>query len=261
MFILEGIPAFIMGLVVLAMLPDSPATSPLFAPKQRAWLAAKLEQERAEQEAEGRFSVGAALADPRVLLMCLVGVGLVVGTTGIAVWMPQFVNTFGLSIVGTGFVTAIPAAFMAVAMIVSGRSADRTGERVWHTAGPFLLSAAGFLLAALNISPLVSLIGLTIGAAGIGGASPNIWIFPTTLLTGAAAAAGIALINSVGSIGGFFGPSIIGWVRDATGSFSGSLIFLAAMMAVTALAVLILGRSMRQLMQQAGQAIRAGSKA
>jgi ACS family tartrate transporter-like MFS transporter len=261
MFILEGIPAVIMGLVVLAMLPDSPASSPLLAPKQRDWLVAKLEKERAEQEAEGRFSVGAALADPRVLLMCLVAVGLVVGTTGIAVWMPQFVNTFGLSIVQTGFVTAIPAAFMAVAMIVAGRSADHTGERVWHTAGPFLLSAAGFLLAALNISPLVSLIGLTIGAAGIGGASPNIWIFPTTLLTGGAAAAGIALINSVGSIGGFFGPSIIGWVRDATGGFAGSLIFLSAMMAVTALAVLILGRSMRQLMQQAAHAIRAGAKA
>jgi ACS family tartrate transporter-like MFS transporter len=92
---------------------------------------------------------------------------------------------------------------------------------------------------------VLSLIGLIIGAAGIGGASPNIWIFPTALLTGSAAAAGIALINSVGSTGGFFGPSIIGWMRDATGGFSGALLFLAAAMAATAIALLVLGRMMR----------------
>jgi ACS family tartrate transporter-like MFS transporter len=255
MFLLEGLPAIVMGVVVFALLPDNPATSNLLAPNEKTWLVSQLERERAEQEAEGRFSVGAALTDYRVLLMCLVGVGLVVGTTGIAVWMPQFVRAFGLSIVQTGFVTAIPAAFMAVAMIVSGRSADRTGERVWHTAGPFLLSAAGFLLAALSSSPVLSMIGLIIGATGIGGASPNIWIFPTTLLTGAAAAAGIALINSVGSIGGFFGPSIIGWVRDATGGFAGSLIFLAGMMALTAIAILILGHSMRDLMRRSASPV------
>ncbi|MFC7552261.1 hypothetical protein ACFQU7_08355 [Pseudoroseomonas wenyumeiae] len=106
------------------------------------------------------------------------------------------------------------------------------------------------MLAALSTNPVVGLIGLTIGAAGIGGASPNIWIFPTTLLTGAAAAAGIALINSVGSTGGFFGPTIIGWVRDATGGFSGAQLVLAGVMAVTACAILVLGRSMREMMQR-----------
>jgi ACS family tartrate transporter-like MFS transporter len=249
MFLLEGLPAIIMGLVVFFCLPDTPKTATFLNESERTWLTAKLDSEREAQESVERFSVGKALVDPRVLLMCFIAVGLVMGTTGIAIWMPQFVKQFGLTNVQTGFVTAIPAIFMALAMILVGRHADKTGERVWHTAGPFLASAFGFVLAALSTNPVLGLIGLTIGAAGIGGASPNIWIFPATLLTGTAAAAGIALINSVGSTGGFFGPSIIGWVRDATGSFEGALLFLAVAMAVTAVAILILGYSMRDLMR------------
>jgi ACS family tartrate transporter-like MFS transporter len=250
MFILEALPAIIMGVVVLFALPDTPRNASFLSADERSWLSTRLDAERAAQEATERFTVLRALTDPRVLLMCLIAVGLVMGTTGIAIWMPQFVKAFGLSNVQTGFVTAIPASFMGLAMIVVGRHADKTGERVWHAAGPFLVSAAGFTLAALASSPLLSLVGLTIGAAGIGGASPNIWIFPTTLLTGAAAAAGVALINSVGSTGGFFGPSIIGWVRDLTGGFSEALLVLAAAMAVTAGAILILGRSMRDMMRR-----------
>jgi MFS transporter, ACS family, tartrate transporter len=249
MFILEALPAVVMGFVVLFTLPDTPRNASFLSADERSWLSTRLDAERAAQEATERFTILRALTDPRVLLMCLIAVGLVMGTTGIAIWMPQFIKAFGLSNVQTGFVTAIPAAFMGLAMIMVGRHADKTGERVWHAAGPFLVSAAGFTLAALASSPLLSLAGLTIGAAGIGGASPNIWIFPTTLLTGAAAAAGVALINSVGSTGGFFGPSIIGWVRDLTGGFSEALLVLATVMAVTAGAILILGYSMRDMMR------------
>jgi ACS family tartrate transporter-like MFS transporter len=251
------VPAIIMGLVVLFHLPETPETADFLTSAEGASLAATLQRERAEQERGGTFSIGRALIDPRVLLMCVIAVGLVIGTTGIAIWMPQFIKAFGLTNMQTGFVTAIPAGFMALAMILVGRSADRTGERVWHAAGPFLVSAAGFVLAAMSSSPLASLIGLTIGAAGIGGASPNIWFFPTTLLTGAAAAAAIALINSVGSTGGFFGPFIIGWVRDATGGFTGALLFLAVAMAVTAGALLILGHSMRDMIGRSGARVSA----
>ncbi|MGH7004077.1 MAG: MFS transporter, partial [Alphaproteobacteria bacterium] len=250
MFLIEGLPAIIMGIVVLRWLPETPEQAGFLTQDERSWLSSRLADERSAREAKEKFTVGRALKDPRVLLMCLVAVGLVMGTTGIAIWMPQFVKSFGLTNLQTGLVTAIPPLFMAAAMILVGRSADRTGERVWHAAGPFIVSGFGFVLAAMAGSPLVSLIGLTIGAAGIGGASPNIWIFPSTLLTGSAAAAGIALINSVGSTGGFFGPSIIGWVRDATGGFQGSLLFLAAAMIVTAAAILVLGRSMREMMQE-----------
>jgi MFS transporter, ACS family, tartrate transporter len=246
-FILEGLPAIVMGVVVLLLLPDRPQNASFLAEDERRWLEGQVAAERAKQEAAERFTVGRALTDPRVLLMCLVAVGLVMGTTGIAIWMPQIIRTFGLNNLQTGFVSAIPAAFMAAAMILVGGHSDQTGERVWHTAGPFLVSAAGFILAATAHSPVLALIGLTIGAAGIGGASPTIWIFPSSLLTGAAAAAGIALINSVGSTGGFFGPAIIGWMREATGGFSGALVVLALVMVLTALAILALGRPMARL--------------
>jgi len=249
MFLIEALPAIVMGLVVLFCLPDSPRTATFLTPNEQDWLVSRLDRERQAQETVEHFSVAKALFDPRVLLMCFIAVGLVMGTTGIAIWMPQFIKQFGLSNLQTGFVTAIPALFTVLAMILVGRHADKTAERVWHAAGPFLASAVGFALAAFSSNPIFGLIGLTIGAAGIGGASPNIWIFPSTLLTGTAAAAGIALINSVGSTGGFFGPSIIGWVRDATGSFQGSLLFLSISMAITAVAILVLGRSMKELLR------------
>ena len=248
LFILEALPAIVMGVVVLTMLPDRPDRARWLAPADRSWLAATLTREQAEREAEERFTVLGALTDRRVLLMCLVAVGLVIGTTGVAVWMPQIVQAFGLTTMQTGFVAAIPSLAMAVAMVVSGRHADRTGERVWHVAAPFLASAAGFLLAAATASPVLGLIGLTIGAAGVGAATPNIWIFPTTLLTGGAAAAGVALINSVGSTGGFFGPAVIGWIRQVSRSFAGSLVFLAAMCVMAALVALLLGSMMGHLL-------------
>ncbi len=248
LFLVEALPAIAMGVVVLTVLPDRPDRAAWLAPGDRAWLAATLAREQADREAGERFTVLGALTDRRVLLMCLVAVGLVIGTTGVAIWMPQIVKAFGLTTVQTGFVAAVPSLAMAVAMVASGRHADRTGERVWHVAAPFLASAAGFLLAAATSSPVVGLIGLTIGSAGVGAATPNIWVFPTTLLTRSAAAAGVALINSVGSTGGFFGPAIIGWTRGLTGSFSGALVFLAVVCVVAALVALRLGGMMRHLL-------------
>jgi len=260
MFLIEGLPAIIMGVVVFLALPDSPNTAAFLSKDERRWLTRRLDSERDAQESVERFSVGRALIDPRVLLMCLIAVGLVIGTTGIAIWMPQFIKQFGLSNIQTSFVAAIPPIFMAVAMILVGRHSDKTGERVWHTAGPFFASAVGFLIAAFASNPAVGLVGLTIGAAGIGGASPTIWIFPSTLLTGTAAAAGLALINSVGSTGGFFGPTIIGWVRDTTGGFAGALLFLAAVMAITAIVIFVLGYAMRDMMRaKSAGLIKAGT--
>lgn len=254
LFVIEALPAIIMGMVVLTVLPDRPDRAGWLAPADRTWLAATLTREQADREADERFTVLGALTDRRVLLMCLVAVGLVVGTTGVAVWMPQIVKAFGLTTMQTGFVAAIPSLAMAIAMVASGRHADRTGERIWHVAAPFLASAAGFLLAAAAASPVMGLIGLTVGAAGVGAATPNIWVFPTTLLTGGAAAAGVALINSVGSTGGFFGPAVIGWIRQVSGSFSGSLVFLAATCVMAALVALLLGGMMRHLLTAGAQA-------
>ncbi|RYG95072.1 MAG: MFS transporter, partial [Alphaproteobacteria bacterium] len=148
MFMLEALPALIMGFVVFFYLPETPEKATFLTSDEKTVLMKRLETEKNAREAKEKFTIGSALRDPRVLLMCFIAVGLVMGTTGIAIWMPQFVKEFGLTNMQTGFVTAIPAIFMALSMILVARSADRTGERVWHAAGPFIVSALGFTLAA-----------------------------------------------------------------------------------------------------------------
>jgi MFS transporter, ACS family, tartrate transporter len=199
------------------------------------------------------------MTDGRVLLMCVIAVGLVIGNTGSAIWMPQIIHSLGANTMETGLLTMVPSLAAVVALAFCAWNADRTGERVWHVAGPFLVAGLGFILAAFAHSPAVRMLGLVLGAAGIMGASPSVWVLPSMLLTSTAAAAGLALINSTGSIGGFLGPSVIGWVKDATGSFSDSLLFLAGVMIATALFALILGHWMGNILNPYGRRRSAAS--
>ena len=248
LFIIEALPAVIMGVVVWFAMPSRPQDATFLSASERATLTAMLAQERLAREREETFSVRQAMIDGRVWAMCVVALGLVIGTTGAAIWMPQIVRTFGLSTLQVGFVTAIPSLVSVAAILFCGWNADRTGARVAHVAVPFLVAGAGFVLAASTGSPVIGLLGLVIGTAGIGGGSPSVWVLPTALLTGTASAAGLALINASGSVGGFLGPFVIGWVRDATGSFAVSLLFLGGVMAATAGVVILLGRRMRDVL-------------
>ena len=252
LFILEGLPAFIMGIVVYLFLPSTPEQAPWLSADECAALQQTLAAERAARERVERFTNWQVLRDGRVLLMCAIAFGLVVGNTGYAVWMPQIIHSLGASTLQTGLLTAVPSLAAVFALLFCSWNADRTGERVWHVAGPFLLSGAGFALAALAHAPALKFLGLVLGAAGVTGSSSAVWFLPAALLTSTATAVGLALINSTGSIGGFFGPSVIGWVRDATGSFSGALLCLAGAMVVTALLALILGRWMRDILYPGG---------
>ncbi len=245
LFLIEGMPAVIMGFVVWLALPSRPDQARFLSAREKEVLTTLLQNERAARERVEKFSVGRAMTDGRVGAMCLIALGLVIGTTGAAIWMPQFVKSFGLNTMQVGLVTAIPSMVAVVATLFSGWNADRTGARVAHVAVPFLCAAAGFVLTAVSSSPVLGLAGLVIGTAGIAAGSPSVWVLPTALLTGTATAAGLALINATGSTGGFFGPYVIGWVRDATGSFTVALLFLAAVMAAAAGVVILLGRRMR----------------
>jgi ACS family tartrate transporter-like MFS transporter len=245
LFVIEGAPAVIMGLVVWLALPSRPEHAKFLSATEKATLTDLLSRERNQRERVERFTVRRAMTDGRVWSMCLIALGLVVGTTGAAIWMPQFIKTFGLTTMQIGLVAALPSLVAVPAILFCGWNADRTGARVAHVAVPFLCAAGGFVLAAVTSSPLLGLLGLVIGTAGIGAGSPSVWVLPTSLLTGTASAAGLALINSAGSTGGFLGPYVIGWVRDATGSFAVSLLFLAAVMAGAALVAILLGRRMR----------------
>ncbi len=245
LFLIEGVPAVIVGLVIFFALPNRPADAKWLTAEEREALTARLAVDQAQQEKVKRFTVWAALADHRVLLMCLMCVGNVIGVTATALWMPQIIKTFAKTNIATGFLTAVPSFVGVLAMLLSGWHADKTGERVWHVAGPYILAATGFCIAATAPNPAVMFLGLILGVAGISGAIPSLWALPAMLLTGTASAAGLALINSVGSIGGFIGPYVIGWSRDVTGSFSGSLVFMSGVMVVTAGVVLIIGALMR----------------
>ncbi|NOG74092.1 MFS transporter [Roseicella sp. DB1501] len=241
LFIIEAVPAVLLSGVVLFYLTDKPADAQWLEPAQREWLANRLEQERQSKEAVVHFTLGEALRHPRVIGLGLVYFGVVAANYGLSFWLPQIVKGFGLSNLATGFVTAIPYAFGAVAMVLWGRSSDRTGERVWHTAGAAILAAAGLGACAMLSDPVMVMLVLSIGALGIFGCLPPFWTLPTALLSGSAAAGGIALINSIGNLAGFVGPYAVGWVKESTGSFAMALLALAALPLAAGILVLAMG--------------------
>jgi MFS family permease len=231
LFIIEAAPAIILGIVTYFYLTDRPAKAQWLTEEERKALTARLDAERASREAIRKFSLGGALIHPRVLGLGLVYFGVVTGLYGLGFWLPQIVKAFGLSTSMTGWVVAIPYVFSAIIMILWTRHSDRTGERVWHVAIPAFLGGAGLIAGAYLSDPVTAMAALTLGAVGIHAALPAFWTLPTGLLTGTAAAGGIALINSLGNIGGFAGPYLVGWIRDnfkdpalATASLGGFMI-------------------------------------
>jgi ACS family tartrate transporter-like MFS transporter len=245
LFLLEGIPAVILGFVVLGYLTDSPEKAKWLAPEERDWLAAKMRSENAAAGRRHNLGLRAALLHPTVWLLGIVLFACQCCSYGLTLWIPQIVQGLsGLGEVLVGLVTALPYAAAAVGMILIGASSDRSGERLLHVAIPSAIAAVGFAMSAYLTSPIPSMIALTVAAVGDLGTRGPFWALPTRFLTGSAAAAGIALINTFASLGGFVGPYAVGLVRGITGSFAGGMVFLAVVMLVGAVvAVLLRGAS------------------
>jgi ACS family tartrate transporter-like MFS transporter len=241
LFILEAAPSVVLGLVVLAYLTDGPEQANWLDADERAGLVRRLAAERSEREARGSYSLREALLHPRILGFGLIYLGIVTSLYGIGYWMPQIIKAFGLTNLQTGFVTAIPFLAGLLAMIVISRHSDRTMERVWHIAGPAFLGGLGFLWAAYTADPVLGMAALTVASVGIFSALPTFWTLPTAMLSGTAAAAGIALINAIGNLGGFIGPYAIGWVKDSTGSYAWGMVVLACFLFGAGLITLLLG--------------------
>jgi D-galactonate transporter len=237
-FIAEAIPALILSVVVLTVLKDTPAEATWLAPDERAWLVARQAAERRQREAVHDYSVWQVLTNPRVLGLGLGGFGIAYSTYGIVYFLPQIVKNFGLTNLQTGFVSAIPFLVAAIGMIWYGRRSDRLMERRSHCAIAFLICAVGLVATALLPSPTLRLIALCVAAFGAWATLPVFWAMPTAFLSGAAAAAGVAYINSIANIAGFVGPFIMGWIKDATGSFDGGLLVIASVCIGSAIAVL-----------------------
>jgi MFS transporter, ACS family, tartrate transporter len=245
LFILEAIPAVVLGVVTWFYLTDHPSQATWLQPDELAWLVQRLAQEEAQREAVQRFSTLQALTDPKVLALALVYFGAVAVNYGTAYFLPQIVKAFGLTNMQTGLVTAIPYAVGSVGMVWFAYRSDRHLERKGHTALALALAAIGIGLSPLFDDPMLKMLCFSIGAFGVFAVLPVFWTLPTAFLSGASAAAGIAVINSVGNLAGFFGPYVMGALKDATGSYSAGLWVISACALVGVAVVLALSHDRR----------------
>jgi len=242
MFLVEAVPAVLLGIVVLFYLTDRPEKATWLAPDQRDWLVAEMEAERAARGSVAKHGILAGMADPRVLALALVYFGTSAGLYTLGIWAPQIIRGFGLSPMAVGFLNAIPPTIAVVAMILWARHSDRTGERTWHVVIACLVASAGLMLAGAASSVVAVIAALSLVNIGISAAKPPLWAMPTMFLSGPAAAVGIATINAIGNLGGFVGPWVIGWIKDSTGSFAGGLVFVAALLVLSAVLSLVVAR-------------------
>jgi MFS family permease len=240
LFILEAVPALLLSVVVFFYLTDRPADARWLAAEQRTWLAERLETERRQREAAKSFSVMQALGDTRVLLLACVYFGVVAANYGLSFFLPQIVRDFGLSFTATGFVTAIPYVIGTAGMVWWGRKSDRMRERKEHVALAALVAGAGIAASTMIADPTGKMIALSCAAFGIFAALPVFWTLPTAFLSGAAAAGGIAIINSIGNLAGFVGPYVMGSIKDTTGSYTIGLLAIAGLVLLAMLVALSL---------------------
>jgi D-galactonate transporter len=244
LFIIEGLPAVLLGFAALRLLPDRPQHADWLSEDEKQVLASTLAAEADATREVGYAGLIEALTRPRVLVLGLLYFLIVVGLYGLGFWMPQVIETFGLTPLEIGFLAAIPYLFASVVMVLWGRHSDATGERTLHIALPLLFGGLAFAWSAVSGPLIPTMAALTLAAIGIYAAIGTFWSFPTAILAGTGAAAGLALVNSLGNLGGFAGPWIVGLLKGATGSFTGALFFLAFSLILGACIAVLFGYSM-----------------
>lgn len=247
MFIVEAVPAVLLGLACLRLLPSRPTQARWLDREEAQALEAVLERESLENEQVRTFTVRQALGNIRVVTLSLVLFFIVFTTTGIAFFLPQIVKTFQLSTIAIGLVTAIPYLVGAVAMVLWSRHSDKKNDRVRHIAIATSVGAVAFVGVIVFFDvPILALICMAIALTGVFAGQPVLWALPTTFLTRGAAAAAIALINSVANISGVFGPALIGWTVDESGGFRTALLMLACCLAAATVLIILFGRAQRR---------------
>jgi MFS family permease len=238
MFIVEAAPAVLVGIAVLFYLDNSIAAARWLDADEKRVLESAIAEDRRSQVA-GVHGTLQAFRDPRVWFMCLIYFCFILGQYGLNFWMPTLIRTAGVRGPATiGVVSAIPYVVTLVMMNLLGHSADRRRERRWHLAVPALIGAAGFVVAPTAPNVGVAIAALSLAAAGAITCAPLFWSLPTAFLAGAGAAAGIAVVNSVGNLAGFVAPYVIGWAKDATGSAAVGMYAIAGGLVVGALCAL-----------------------
>jgi ACS family tartrate transporter-like MFS transporter len=228
MYIAEAIPTIVIGIATYFVLTDKPEQAKFLTAEERGWLAAKLAAERQAKSSLRTSTLWQAMFNPKVLLMALNYFGIVTASLGMLIFIPQIIKSLGHSSNMTvGWLTMIPYICGGIALVVWGRISDRMNERRWNLLAACVLSTAGLVLAAMTMGTWWALVGMSIAAMGFYGSKGPFFAMPPMFLRGTALAAGIAWINSIGNLGGFFGPWYVGVMKDATGSFAGGLYGLA----------------------------------
>jgi ACS family tartrate transporter-like MFS transporter len=238
LFLIEGLPAFILAFVALKSLPDGPAHASWLTANEKALIAEQL----TTRDIEEKRDFWPALRDPRILALGLVLVGSQFGLYGVQLWLPQIVQGRGYSNFSTGFIVALPFVASMGVMILWGRSSDMRGERYWHIGLAALLAAAGLIVAGISSSNLLVLTGLTIALAGTLSVPGPLFSLPSTMLSGAAAAGAIALVNSMGTLGRFLGPTVVGVFREGSESYASGMFALAGGLVMSTVIIVVLGR-------------------
>jgi ACS family tartrate transporter-like MFS transporter len=241
LFLLEGFPAVLLGLVVLFVLPNGPHKAKWLSAEEKIWIKMRIDEENSLYKGKTSFKLSEALTSSRVWLLCLIYFLLNVGGYGYEMWMPSIIKGFsGMSYTIVGLINAIPYIAAAVAMLLVGQHSDRTGERRWHVAIAAITSAAGFAFSAYLQNPYLAMLALTVAFVGLKSTVGPFWALGTAYLSGTAAAGGIAFINSVGNLGGFVGPTLVGVIIDRTGNNAVALWILGGALLLMGMSVLML---------------------
>ncbi len=229
LFLLEGVPAVILGVVTLIYLTDRPEQANWLTPEQRSWLAGRMAGEERQREQRHGVSFRQAATDRRVWRLIALSATLATGISGFTYYFPKLLQERFplLSLFEIGLVTAVSGVCTLLSIIVVGAHSDRTGERRWHVAGPAFVAAAGWAFSVWRDAPLLSFAGLVLAQAAMLSAWGPFWSLPTAFLSSRAAAGGIALINAIGNLGAFCGPNIMGWLYEWTGMFAPGLAIMA----------------------------------
>nr|WP_244496561.1 MFS transporter [Methylobacterium indicum] len=246
LLILEAVPAVALGIACLFVLTDRPEKAAWLSPAERDALVATLAAEKAAIERKHTMTLAQALRNWRVLMLACINFCAIVGSLGIGLWLPQIIKQLGLATSLVGVVTAIPYVCGAVAMVVWGRMSDRGSDRTIYPAISLFVGAAALVASAVTPTPVLTIAALCVAVMGINSFVATFWAVPSSFLTGRAAAGGIAMIVSIGNLGGFAGPYMIGLVRDLSGGFTAPLVAVGACLLVGAVLMLAFGRKVRQ---------------
>jgi len=229
MFILEGIATVVIGCITLRYLPEKPAQARWLGADEQQWLTDTMSRELAGKRDAGMTKLVRGFVDSRVLIGLVIGFLLVFCNFGTVLWLPQILKSFGgLTNMQVGLLSVLPYACGALAMVLTGRSSDASGDRRWHLVGAACVAALGYAGAGLAPNNMLVFVGLCVAAAGMLSTFGVFWAHANDLLGGAAAAGGLAFINTASQLGGFLGPTAVGYLRASTHSFSSALLVLAA---------------------------------